>query len=222
MVFPANYHRIESTPSGSLGLDICLGKGGYPPGTIIEISGEPESGKTTLCLHAVASAQRQQKYCAWIDADPWFSREYAYSCGVLPSRIYYSVPGSSKQALDTILVLSSSGVFSFIVLDSLSSLLLEKAHFLNTSDPKSEIDYDLLSLQLTSISSSIKKTGATILITNWYQAALSKTYHNLSPYIGRLSLNLHASIRIRLETIGKLLKEEFSTGQRVNARNLEK
>ena len=106
--------------SGSLGLDICLGFGGYLPGTIIEIYGLPEFGRTTLCLHAVANAQQRRNYCAWIDASPDFYLRYANDCGVQISDLFYSAPHTLEQALETIFILSKSAVFSLIVLDSLA------------------------------------------------------------------------------------------------------
>lgn len=203
--------------TGSLLLDIHLGYGGYLPGIIAEISGPQESGKTTLCLHAIASAQTSGGLCAWIDADRSLSVNHARQCGVQIKNIYYCDPKSTEQALDTVLILSKSGAFSLIIIDSLPSLMPQQESRGEVSDTPDELNLALLSEKLAPLSRAIKKAGTIILITNQYDHSLSSNYHHLAKSPERLSLKMYASIRIRLKQICLVQKDHIIHGQKVQA-----
>ena len=124
--------NIESIPSGSLGLDIALGVGGYPKGRVIEIFGPESSGKTTLTLHAIAECQKKGGTCAFIDAEHAFDRSYAKKLGVDVDKLILSQPDSGEQALEITDTLVRSGAFDMVIIDSVAALV-----------PKAEIEGDM-------------------------------------------------------------------------------
>ena len=207
--------------SGSLRIDIALGRGGFPVGTIVEISGAQSSGKTTLCQHTLAEAQNLGKLCAWIDADRTLSGDFAKRCGVKVGEILYCEPETTEQALDTLLTLAKSGAVKLIVLDSLPALTPGQEIVGQISSPAEKLNQELLSEILTSLSNAISAAGVTVLITNQYTAGMATTYHLLAENPQRLSLKLHANIRIRLSNIQQLIIGSQVIGEKFQARILK-
>jgi recombination protein RecA len=207
--------------SGSLKLDILLGQGGYPPGTIVEISGSQASGKTVLCQHAAAEAQRLGRLCAWIDADRSLSQSFAQICGVNSADLYYCDPATTEQALDILVTLAHSGAFSIIVMDSLPSLIPQDEFQGKAQQSPEQINLDLLSDTLHTLGRLISISGTVVLITNRYDPGLAVIYRRLSENPQRLSLKLNASIRIRMSIIEQLQAGEDVIGVKVQARILK-
>ena len=151
--------KIDVIPSGSLGLDLALGVGGYPRGRIIEIYGPESSGKTTLAIHAIAEAQKQGGMAAIIDAEHAFDRFYAASLGVDVDNLYISQPDNGEQALQIADQLISSAALDIVVIDSVAALT-----------PKAEIEGDMgdnkVGLQARLMSQALRKLTATISKTN--------------------------------------------------------
>ena len=151
--------KIDVIPSGSLGLDLALGVGGYPKGRIIEIYGPESSGKTTLAIHAIAEAQKQGGMAAIIDAEHAFDRFYAASLGVDVDNLYISQPDNGEQALQIADQLISSAALDIVVIDSVAALT-----------PKAEIEGDMgdnkVGLQARLMSQALRKLTATISKTN--------------------------------------------------------
>jgi recombination protein RecA len=220
-----NYEKpltpITIIPSGSLRIDIALGSGGFPVGTIVEISGAQSSGKTTLCQHTLAEAQNLGKLCAWIDADRALSGDFARRCGVQVGEILYCEPETTEQAFDTLLTLAKSGAVKLIVLDSLPALTPGQEIRGQISPTSEQMNQELLSDVLTSLSNVISVAGVTILITNQHVAGMATTYHLLAENPQRLSLKLHANIRIRLSNIQRLHSGSQVIGERFLARILK-
>ena len=207
--------------SGSLKLDILLGRGGYPTGTIVEISGSQASGKTVLCQHAAAEAQRMGRLCAWIDADRSLSLSFAQTCGVNASDLYYCDPATTEQALDILVTLTHSGAFSLIILDSLPSLIPQAELRGKPQHSPGQVNLGLLSDTLHTLRRLISISGTVVLITNRYDPGLAVIYHRLSENPQRLSLKLNASIRIRMSIIEPLQAGEDAIGVKVQARILK-
>lgn len=215
MAYPEITPNRAIIESGSLGLDICLGCGGYLPGTIVEITGLPETGKTTLGLHAIANAQQSWNYCAWIDANQDFYPPLAAAYDVQLSHLLYCAPISLEQALETVILLAKSAAIPLIVVDSITALLPNLEESAKHPDNQASIEY--FSNTLKRISNTIRKYGTTVIFTTLFDPSLSNTYHLLSKQMGRLSLHLHATTRIRLRTSSLSSKPE-SFDRRVDAR----
>jgi recombination protein RecA len=201
--------KIIST--GSLRLDIALGIGGIPSGQMIQISGPSVSGKTTLCQHLIAEAQKAEgdnRMCAIIDADHAFDSRYAALCGVSLEKLYLCEPSSAEQALDILETLCASGAFSILVLDSVSKLV--PAHEINSPigtliNDKVDI---LLAKSLHRLSPILQDTGAILVITSQPEPGMSKVYHGLKSNPARLALPLRSSIRICLEPDQEVVNEQ--------------
>src|SRR5215510_12181502 len=115
--------KVEAVPTGSLALDLALGVGGVPKGRIIEIYGPESSGKTTLCQHIIAEAQKQGGIAAFVDVEHAFDPVYAEKCGVKIEELYVSQPDTGEQALEITEALVRSGVLSVVVVDSVAALV---------------------------------------------------------------------------------------------------
>lgn len=151
--------NVDVIPTGSIGLDMALGVGGYPRGRITEIFGPESSGKTTLAIHAIAEAQKQGGIAAFIDAEHAFDRFYAEKLGVDVDNLYISQPDNGEQALQIADQLISSSAIDILVVDSVAALT-----------PKKEIEGDMgdsaVGLQARLMSQALRKLTGTISKTN--------------------------------------------------------
>ncbi|OGO39403.1 MAG: hypothetical protein A2W35_13270 [Chloroflexi bacterium RBG_16_57_11] len=216
--------RLAAIPTGSLGLDLALGAGGISCGQFVEISGTESSGKTTLCQHIVAHAQRMERLCAWIDTDHSFNPVYAMSCGVALQHLLFTSPPDAEQAFDTLeaLIGTQSGIV--VVLDSVDALTsrdeLGLPLGINPSAVAGSNIDKLLSLLLRKLTPVVNRSQAVVLFTNRSQQHRSEAYHQLSAHLSRLALKLHAGLRLRLQATGHLLENGVITGQRVQVKIL--
>jgi len=217
---PAPFPPVRETiPSGSLWLDIALGTGGLPAGEFTEIGGPESSGKTTLCLQAIAGAQNLNKACAFIDADHTLDASYAARCGVNIDSLYVVEPNSAEQALATLEILVNSGGISLIVLDSVETLVPEEEFYLPLGSVPVCESSKLLSQTLRNIALQVSRQRVTILLTNRPQyGGISAAYHQLTSHLDRLALKLHASLSIGLQTTGLIWREKTVIGQHTQAR----
>ena len=185
-------------PTGSLRLDIALGIGGVPRGEFMEISGAMASGKTTLCQHIIAEAQKSGEMCAWIDTDHSLDPTYAVRCGVNPDQLYVSDPEQAEQALQIVESLASSGSIAVVVLDSATGLIPQEDFKLALGESPQE-DYNrLLSLTLRKLDKIIHKNKTAIIFTNQIKTDSRTVYHDLAHNPARLALKLHAGLRLEL------------------------
>ena len=201
---------IESISSGSLGLDIALGVGGYPKGRVIEIFGPESSGKTTLTLHAIAECQKKGGTCAFIDAEHAFDRSYAKKLGVNIEKLILSQPDSGEQALEIIDTLVRSGAVDMIIVDSVAALV-----------PKAEIEGEmgeshmglqarLMSQALRKLTANVAKTHAILIFINQIRMKIGVMFGNPETTTGGNALKFYASVRLDIRR-GNAIKEKDET-----------
>ncbi len=187
--------------SGSLRLDLAIGTGGIPRGQIIEISGLPESGKTSLCLQVIIEAQKTGEICAWVDSDHTFTAQYADQCGVTLDRLYLCEPSNAEQALEITRILVLSGALAVIVIDSVDNLVTR--HEMNTPLGKLPADkmHHILSQWLHRLALECCQTGTTLIFTSRPPAHMSAVYHGLKANPARLALPMQSAIRLKMRQL---------------------
>lgn len=188
--------QVEVIPTGSLGLDLALGVGGYPKGRIIEIFGPESSGKTTLAIHAIAEAQKAGGIAAFIDAEHAFDRFYAEHLGVDMENLLISQPDNGDQALQIADQLISSAAVDIIVIDSVAALT-PKAEIEGTmGDNKVGLHARLMSQALRKLTSTISKTKTTCIFINQLREKIGVMFGNPETTTGGNALKFYASVRI--------------------------
>jgi recombination protein RecA len=213
------FEPIASISTGSLGLDMALGIGGIPQGRIIEIYGPESSGKTTLSLQTVASAQKEGMVCAFIDAEHALDVVYAKNLGVDTDNLLVSQPDFGEQALDVLETLARSGAVDLIVVDSVAALT-----------PKAEIEGDmgdqhvglqarLMSQALRKLTSILSKTNTTVIFINQIRMKIGMMgYGSPETTTGGNALKFYCSVRIDVRRIATLKQGESQIGNRVKAK----
>jgi recombination protein RecA len=169
---------IEVIPTGSLGLDLALGVGGYPKGRVIEIYGPESSGKTTLTLHAIAEAQKKGGIAAFIDAEHAFDRYYAANLGVDIDNLIISQPDNGEQALEITDNLIRSGAIDIIVIDSVAALTPRSEIEGEMGDSKMGLHARLMSQALRKLTGSISKTKCTVIFINQLREKIGVMFGN--------------------------------------------
>ena len=187
---------IEAIPSGSLGLDIALGVGGYPRGRVIEIYGPESSGKTTLTLHAIAEAQKAGGIAAFIDAEHAFDRYYAKNLGIDIDNLIISQPDNGEQALEIADNLIRSGAIDIVVIDSVAALTPKSEIEGEMGDSKMGLHARLMSQALRKLTASISKTHCTVIFINQLREKIGVMFGNPETTTGGNALKFYASIRL--------------------------
>lgn len=187
---------VESISSGSLGLDIALGVGGYPKGRVIEIYGPESSGKTTLTLHAIAECQKKGGIAAFIDAEHAFDRFYAQNLGVNINDLIISQPDHGEQALEITDNLIRSGAVDIIVIDSVAALTPKSEIEGEMGDSKMGLHARLMSQALRKLTSTISKTNCTVFFINQLREKIGIMFGNPETTTGGNALKFYASVRL--------------------------
>jgi recombination protein RecA len=187
---------VEAIPSGSLGLDIALGVGGYPRGRVIEIYGPESSGKTTLTLHAIAQAQKLGGIAAFIDAEHAFDRFYAEKLGIDIDNLIISQPDHGEQALEITDNLIRSGAIDIVVIDSVAALTPKSEIEGEMGDSKMGLHARLMSQALRKLTASISKTKCTVIFINQLREKIGIMFGNPETTTGGNALKFYASIRL--------------------------
>ncbi len=187
---------IDAISSGSLGLDIALGVGGYPRGRVIEIYGPESSGKTTLTLHAIAEAQKAGGIAAFIDAEHAFDRFYAEKLGVDIDNLIISQPDHGEQALEIADNLVRSGAIDIIVVDSVAALTPKSEIEGEMGDSKMGLHARLMSQALRKLTASISKTNCTMIFINQLREKIGVMFGNPETTTGGNALKFYASVRL--------------------------
>ncbi|WP_412987557.1 recombinase RecA [Pontimicrobium sp. IMCC45349] len=187
---------IDAISSGSLGLDIALGVGGYPRGRVIEIYGPESSGKTTLTLHAIAEAQKAGGIAAFIDAEHAFDRFYAEKLGVDIDNLIISQPDHGEQALEIADNLVRSGAIDIVVVDSVAALTPKSEIEGEMGDSKMGLHARLMSQALRKLTASISKTNCTMIFINQLREKIGVMFGNPETTTGGNALKFYASVRL--------------------------
>jgi len=187
---------VEVTSSGSLGLDIALGVGGYPRGRVIEIYGPESSGKTTMTLHAIAETQKAGGIAAFIDAEHAFDRFYAQNLGIDIDNLIISQPDNGEQALEIADNLVRSGAIDMVVIDSVAALTPKSEIEGEMGDSKMGLHARLMSQALRKLTGSISKTKCTMIFINQLREKIGVMFGNPETTTGGNALKFYASIRL--------------------------
>jgi recombination protein RecA len=210
--------NIESIPSGSLGIDIALGVGGYPKGRVIEIFGPESSGKTTLTLHAIAECQKKGGTCAFIDAEHALDVSYAKKLGVDTEKLILSQPDSGEQALEITDTLVRSGAFDMVIVDSVAALV-----------PKAEIEGDmgdshvglqarLMSQALRKLTSNVSKSNTILFFINQIRMKIGVMFGNPETTTGGNALKFYSSVRLDIRRTGAIKDKEEVIGNQTRVK----
>ncbi|GGE34735.1 recombinase RecA [Psychroflexus planctonicus] len=187
---------VDAIPSGSLGLDIALGVGGYPRGRVVEIYGPESSGKTTLTLHAIAEAQKAGGIAAFIDAEHAFDRTYAKSLGIDIDNLIISQPDHGEQALEIAENLIRSGAIDIVVIDSVAALTPKSEIEGEMGDSKMGLHARLMSQALRKMTSTISKTNCSVIFINQLREKIGVMFGNPETTTGGNALKFYASVRL--------------------------
>jgi len=195
-----NLH-IQVVPTGSLSLDIALGVGGVPRGRVIEIYGPESSGKTTLCQHIVAEAQKLGGICAFIDMEHALDPSYAAKCGVDVDNLYVSQPDTGEQALEIADALIRSGTMDVVVIDSVAALVPRAEIEGEMGDTHVGLQARLMSQALRKLSGAIKQTNTVVIFTNQLREKIGVMFGNPETTSGGNALKFYASVRLDIRRI---------------------
>ena len=208
--------QVEVIPTGSIGLNVALGVGGYPRGRIIEIYGPESSGKTTLAIHAIAEAQKAGGIAAFIDAEHAFDRFYAAKLGVDVDNLLISQPDNGEQALEIAEQLIRSSAIDIIVVDSVAALTPKAEIEGDMGDNKVGLQARLMSQALRKLTSAVSKTRTTCIFINQLREKIGVMFGNPETTTGGNALKFYASVRLDIrgsqaikngeEVIGKQTK----------------
>ena len=191
-----NIENIDVIPTGSIGLDLALGVGGYPKGRIIEIYGPESSGKTTLAIHAIAEAQKAGGVAAFIDAEHAFDRFYAEKLGVNINELWISQPDTGEQALEIADQLIRSSAVDIVVIDSVAALTPKKELDGDMGDNNVGLQARLMSQALRKLTSTINKTNTTCIFINQLRDKIGVTYGPSETTTGGNALKFYSSVRL--------------------------
>jgi recombination protein RecA len=206
------FENIDAISTGSLGLDLALGVGGYPRGRVIEIYGPESSGKTTLTLHAIAEAQKAGGIAAFIDAEHAFDRFYAQNLGVDIDNLIISQPDYGEQALEIADNLISSGAIDLVVIDSVAALTPKSEIEGEMGDSKMGLHARLMSQALRKLTGTIHKTNCTVIFINQLREKIGVMFGNPETTTGGNALKFYASVRLDIRKKTQLKEGEKVVG----------
>ena len=211
--------EVEVIPSGSLGLDLALGVGGYPKGRVIEIYGPESSGKTTLTMHAIAESQKAGGIAAFIDAEHAFDAVYAKKLGIDVENLIISQPDNGEQALEIADNLIRSGAIDIVVIDSVAALTPKAEIEGEMGDSKMGLHARLMSQALRKLTATISRTKCTVIFINQLREKIGVVFGNPETTTGGNALKFYASVRIDIRRSGSPIKVgEDAVGNRVKVK----
>ena len=210
--------KIDAIPSGSMGLDLALGVGGYPRGRVVEIYGPESSGKTTLTIHAIAEVQKQGGIAAFIDAEHAFDSAYAKTLGVDINNLLISQPDNGEQALEIADHLISSGAVDLVVIDSVAALTPRAEIEGEMGDSKMGLHARLMSQALRKLTATISKTGCTCMFINQLRMKIGVMFGNPETTTGGHALKFYTSVRLDIRRIGAIKDADGFIGNRTRVK----
>ena len=210
--------EVETISSGSLGIDLALGVGGYPRGRIIEIYGPESSGKTTLTLHAIAEAQKAGGIAAFIDAEHAFDRNYAEKLGVYIENLIISDTDNGEQALEIAENLIRSGAIDIVVIDSVAALTPKSEIEGEMGDSKMGLHARLMSQALRKLTGTISKTHCTVFFINQLREKIGVMFGNPETTTGGNALKFYASVRLDIRRSTQIKDGDNVLGNRTKVK----
>jgi recombination protein RecA len=209
---------VDAIPSGSLGVDIAIGVGGIPRGRIVEIYGPESSGKTTLCLHVIAEAQKRGGLCAFIDMEHALDPAYAVRCGVNMDTLYVAQPDTGENALEITEALVRSGALDVIVIDSVAALVPRAEIEGEMGDSHVGLQARLMSQALRKLSGAIKQSNVAVLFTNQIREKVGVMYGSPETQPGGRALKFYASVRLDIRRVEGIKVGGDTVGNRTRVR----
>ena len=210
--------NIEVIPTGSIGLDVALGVGGYPRGRIIEIYGPESSGKTTLAIHAIAEAQKAGGIAAFIDAEHAFDRFYAAKLGVDVDNLWISQPDNGEQALEIADQLIRSSAIDIIVIDSVAALTPKKEIEGDMGDNAVGLQARLMSQALRKLTSTVSKTNTTCIFINQLREKIGVMFGNPETTTGGNALKFYSNVRLDIRRVTSIKDGDQVIGNQVRVK----
>jgi len=210
--------NVEVIPTGSLGLDVAMGVGGYPKGRIIEIYGPESSGKTTLAIHAIAEAQKQGGIAAFIDAEHAFDRFYAEKLGVDVDNLWISQPDNGEQALQIADQLISSSAVDILVVDSVAALTPKKEIEGDMGESAVGLQARLMSQALRKLTATISKTNTCCIFINQLREKIGVMFGNPETTTGGNALKFYSSVRLDIRRVTSLKDGDNIIGNHVRVK----
>ncbi len=210
--------QIEVIPTGSIGLDLALGIGGFPKGRIVEIYGPESSGKTTLAIHAIAECQKAGGICAIIDAEHAFDKFYAEALGVDTQNLLISQPDNGEQGLEIAENLIRSGAIDLIVIDSVAALTPRSEIEGEMGDNNVGVQARLMSKALRKLTATISKTGCCCIFINQLREKIGVMFGNPETTTGGNALKFYASVRIDIRRSQQIKDGETAIGNRTKVK----
>lgn len=211
-------HVMEVISSGSIGLDVALGIGGFPKGRIVEIYGPESSGKTTIAIHVIAEAQKKGGMCAIIDAEHAFDSGYAQKLGVDVDNLLISQPDYGEQALEIADRLILSGALDVVVIDSVAALVPKGELEGEMGDSKMGLHARLMSQALRKLTATISKTNTICIFINQLREKIGVMFGNPETTTGGNALKFYASIRLDIRRIAQIKDGEEAVGNRAKVK----
>jgi recombination protein RecA len=209
---------VDTIPTGSLALDLALGVGGIPRGRVTEIFGPESSGKTTLCQHIVAEAQKRGGVCAYVDMEHALDPQYAARCGVDVDNLYISQPDMGEQALEITETLVRSGAVDIVVIDSVAALVPRAEIEGDMGDAHMGMQARLMSQALRKLSGAIKQTNTAVIFTNQLRQKIGVMFGNPETTTGGRALKFYASMRLDIRRAESIKVGQDIVGNRVRVR----
>jgi recombination protein RecA len=214
----ARHLQVEAIPTGSLSLDIALGVGGLPRGRVIEVYGPESSGKTTLCQHVIAEAQKRDGICAFIDMEHALDPTYAAKCGVDLDNLYVSQPDTGEQALEIADALIRSGTMDVVVIDSVAALVPRAEIEGEMGDAHVGLQARLMSQALRKLSGIIKQTNTVVIFTNQLRMKIGVMFGSPETTSGGNALKFYASVRLDIRRIQAIKTGGSDVGNRTRVK----
>ncbi len=214
----ASHLNVQTIPTGSLALDIALGVGGVPRGRITEIYGPEGSGKTTVCQHIIAEAQRIGGTAAIIDVEHALDPAYAELCGVKVDELYISQPDTGEEALEIAEALIRSGALDVLVIDSVAALVPRAEIEGEMGDSHPGLQARLMSQALRKLSGAIKQSNSAVVFTNQLRQKIGVMFGNPETTSGGMALKFYASVRLDIRRIQAIKQSGEVIGNRTRVR----
>lgn len=209
---------VDVISTGSLGLDVALGVGGFPRGRIIEIYGPESSGKTTIAIHTIAEAQKKGGICAIIDAEHAFDASYAKKLGVDVDNLIISQPDYGEQALEIADRLISSGAVDVVVVDSVAALVPKAELEGEMGDSKMGLHARLMSQALRKLTATISRTGCCCIFINQLREKIGVMFGNPETTTGGNALKFYASVRLDIRRVSQIKDGDVASGNRTRVK----